>query len=188
VPDTLVGMVLIPAAIAVVALVLLDLLNLDHPVLDPVEHMASYFVHARAGWLLPVVALSAAFAAFALVPHLRRRVAVAVFGAGFVIAGLVPTQPYGQWDHQSLATLVHGVAALVAFAAIPVAACRLRRDVPAWPGLVAAACAVVFAVGLADVLGDGPDHVGYVVGLVERLLLVAELTWLVLAARAVRRT
>jgi hypothetical protein len=31
------------------ALAALALLNLDHPVLNPVEHMASYFVHGRAG-------------------------------------------------------------------------------------------------------------------------------------------
>jgi hypothetical protein len=52
---------------------------------------------------------------------------------------LVPTEPYRQWDHQSLATTVHGIG-------------------------------------------------GHVAGLVERLLVVAELAWLVLAARAVRRT
>jgi hypothetical protein len=181
-------MVLIPAATAVVALLLLDLLNLDHPVLDPVAHMASYFVHGRAGWLIPVVGLSAAVAAFALVPRLRRRVATTVFGVGLLVAGLVPTQPYGQWDQQSLATIVHGIGGWAAFVAIPVAAWRLRRDAPVWPGLVAAGCAALLAVGTLEVMGDGPDHLGYVLGLVERLLLVAELTWLVLAARAVRRT
>jgi hypothetical protein len=159
-------MVLIPAVTAVVALLLLDLLNLDHPVLDPVAHMASYFVHGRAGWLIPVVGLSAAAAAFAL----------------------VPTQPYGQWDQQSLATVVHGIGGWAAFVAIPAAAWRLRRDAPVWPGAVAAVCTLLLAAGTVEVMGDGPDHLGYVLGLVERLLLVAELTWLVLAARAVRRT
>jgi hypothetical protein len=176
------------AVTSVVALVLVDLLNLDHPVLNPVEHMASYFVHARAGWLVPVLALSAAVAAFALVPHLRRRVAVAVFGVGILVAGLVPAQPYGQWDDQSVATLVHGLGGWAAFVALPVAAWRLRRDAPWWPGLVATVCVVLLAVGTVDLMEDGPDHLGYVAGLVERLLLVAELTWLVLAARAVRRT
>lgn len=181
-------MILVSAATAVVALLLVDLLNLDHPVLDPVAHMASYFVHARAGWLLVVVALSAALAAFALAPRLRRRVAVVVFGVGLLVAGLVPAQPYGQWDDQSLATIVHGIGGWAAFVAIPVAAWRLRRDAPVWPGAVAAACAVLLAVGTVEVMGDGPDHLGYVLGLVERALLVAELAWLVLAARAVRRT
>jgi hypothetical protein len=188
-PDTLIGMILIPAVTAVVAIVLLDLLNLDHPVLNPAEHMVSYFVHARAGdWLLPVIGVSAAVAAFALTPHLRRRVAVAVFGVGVLVAGLAPTQPYGQWDDQSLATVVHGIGGWAAFVAIPVAAWRLRRDAPVWPGAVAAVCTLLLAVGTVEVMGDGPDHLGYVLGLVERLLLVAELTWLVLAARAVRRS
>jgi hypothetical protein len=174
------------AVTAVVALVLLDLLNLGDPVLDPVRHMASYFVHADAGWLVAVIGCSSALAAFALVPRLRRRVAVVVFGVGLLIAGLVPTQPYGQWDHQSLATVVHGIGGWAAFVAIPVAAWRSRRDVPVWPGLVAAGCVVLLAAGTVEVMGDGPDHLGYVLGLVERLLLVAELAWLVLAARAVR--
>jgi len=188
--DTLDGMilVLIGAVTAVVALVLVDLLNLDHPVLNPIEHMVSYFVHGRAGWLVAVVGLSIALAAFALVPHLRRRVAVVVFGVGLLVAGLVPTQPYGQWDDQSLATIVHGIGGWAAFVAIPVAAWRLRRDAPTWPGVVAAVLVVLLAAGTADLMGDGPDHLGYVAGLVERLLVVAELTWLVLAARAVRRT
>jgi hypothetical protein len=173
-------------AASVTALLLLDLLNLDHPVLDPVAHMASYFVHARAGWLLTIFAVACAAAALALVPHLRRRVALGVFAAGLLVAGFVPTQPYGQWDDQSLATVVHGIAGWAAFVAIPVAAWRSRRDVPAWPGLAAAVLAVLLAAGTVEMMGDGPDHLGHVAGLVERLLLAAELTWLLLAARAVR--
>ncbi|HEX6353721.1 DUF998 domain-containing protein [Actinophytocola sp.] len=181
-------LVYLGVATSLAALLLVDLLNLDHPVLYPAAHMASYFVHARAGWLVTVLILAGAVAAFALLPHLRRRAAVAVFGAGLVVAGLVPTQPYGQWDDQSLATLVHGIGGWAAFVAIPVAAWRLRRDVPAWPGLVAAVLVVLLAVGTVEVMGDGPDHLGHVAGLVERLLLVAELGWLVLAARTLRRT
>lgn len=176
------------AVTSVVALVLLDLLNLGDPVLNPVEHMASYFVHGRAGWLIVVVDVGCAIAAFALAPQVRWRAAVIVFGAGMLVAGLVPTQPFGQWDHQSLATLVHGLGGWAAFSAIPVAAWLLRRDVPAWPGAVAAVLVVLLMAGTVDLVGDGPDHLGYVAGLVERLLLVAELAWLVLAARAVRRT
>lgn len=182
------GMLLVfgGAAVAVVAMVVLDLVNLDHPVLNPVAHMVSYFVHARAGWLVAVVGVGAAVAAFALVLRLRRRVAVALFGVGLLVAGVVPTQPYGEWDHQSVATLVHGVAGWVAFIALPVAAWRLRRDVPVWPGAVAAGLVVVLGIGTVDVM-DGPDHLGYVLGAVERALVVVELGWLVLAARVVRQ-
>jgi hypothetical protein len=181
-------MFLVPlgAAVAVGAMVLLDLLNLDHPVLDPVAHMVSYFVHGRAGWLVAVVGVASAVAAFAVAVRVRRRTAVLVFGVGLLVAGLVPTAPYGQWDDVGVATLVHGIGGWAAFVAVPVAAWRSRADLPWWPGLVAGGLVGLLAVATVDVM-DGPDHLGHLAGLLERLLLVAELGWLVLAARTVRR-
>lgn len=181
-------MFLVPlgAAVAVGAMLLLDLLNLDHPVLNPMAHMVSYFVHGRAGWLVAVIGVAVAAAAFVFAARVRRRAAVLVFGAGLLVAGLVPTQPYGQWDHFSVATLVHGVAGWAAFVAVPVAAWRLRKEVPWWQGAVAGALVVLLAAATVDVQ-DGPDHLGYLGGLFERLLLVAELGWLVLASRTVRQ-
>jgi hypothetical protein len=172
------------ALVALGSMLLLDLVNLD--VFDPVAVMVSYYVHARAGGLVTLVGLGCAVAAFALVPRLRRPGAVAVFGAGMLVAGLVPTQPFGQWDHQSVATVVHGIGGWAAFVAIPVAAWRSRREVPGWPGAVAAAMVVLLAIGTVDAM-DGPDLLGHVLGLVERVLVVAELTWLVLAAWVVRQ-
>jgi len=181
-------MFLVPlgAAVAVGAMVLLDLLNLDHPVLDPVAHMVSYFVHGRAGWLVAVIGIAAATAAFVFAAQVRRRGAVLVFGAGLLVAGLVPTQPYGQWEQFDTATLVHGAAGWAAFVAVPVAAWRLRKDVPWWPGLAAGVLVVLLGAATLDVM-DGPDHLGDLAGLFERLLLVAELGWLVLASRTVRQ-
>jgi hypothetical protein len=175
------------AVAALGALLLLDLLNLGHPVLDPVAHVVSYLVHARAGWLLAVVGAGCAVAAFAVVPRLRRgpAVAVAVFGAGLLVAGLVPTQPYGDWSGPSVATLVHGLGGWVGFLALPVAAWLARRDVPWWPGLVSAGLVVVLAVGTVEVV-DGPDHLGHVLGLAERLMIAADLVWLVAGAATLR--
>ncbi len=175
------------ACAALGALLCVDLVNLDHPVLDPVAHMVSYFVHARAGWLIAVVGLGCALAAFATVPRLRRgpAIAVACFGAGLLVAGIGPTQAYGDWSGPSVATLVHGIGGWTAFVAVPVAAGRARRDVPPWPGFLAAALAVVLAVGTVEVM-DGPDHLGHVLGLVERLMIVADLAWLVLCAATTR--
>ncbi|GAB1508951.1 DUF998 domain-containing protein [Actinophytocola sp. KF-1] len=175
------------ACAALAALLCVDLLNLDHAVLDPVAHMASYFVHARAGWLITVVGLGCALAAFAVVPRLRRgpAIAVAVFGAGLLVAGVVPTQAYGDWSGPSAATVVHGLGGWLAFLALPVAAWLARRDVPWWPGLVSAGLVVVLAVGTVEVM-DGPDHLGHVLGLAERLMIVADLGWLVLCAAATR--
>jgi hypothetical protein len=158
-------MFLVPlgAAVAVGAMVLLDLLNLDHPVLDPVAHMVSYFVHGRAGWLVAVIGVAVAVAAFVVAARVRRRAAVIVFGAGLLVAGLVPTQPYGQWDHFDTATLVHGIGGWAAFVAIPVAAWRLRKDVPTWPGAVAAVLVGLLAIATLDSM-DGPDHLGRLAG------------------------
>jgi hypothetical protein len=169
------------------ALLCLDLVNLDHPVLDPVAHMASYFVHGRAGWLLVIVGVGCAVAAFSMASRLRRgaAVAVVVFGAGLLVAGLVPTQAYGDWSGPSVATLVHGIAGWSAFLALPVAAWLARRSVPWWPGLLAAGLVVVLAVGTVEVM-DGPDHLGHVLGLVERLMIVADLGWLVVGAATLR--
>jgi hypothetical protein len=182
-------MILVPvaAAVAVGAMVLLDLLNLGRSELDPVAHMVSFFVHERAGWLVAVVGVAAAVGAFALAPKVRPRGGVLVFGVGLLIAGLVPTQPYGQWDTFGTATLVHGIGGWAAFVALPVAAWRLRRDVPVWPGAVAGVLVGLLAIATLDAM-DGPDHLGLLGGLIERLMVVAELGWLVLASRTVRRS
>ncbi len=187
------GLVLFCAVVGFGAIVLLDLRNLGHPVLDPVADMASYFVHADGGWLIVLAGVGCAFAAFATVPAVRAQravaVAVSLFGVGFLVAGLVPTQPYGDWDAPpSTATLVHGAAGWLAFLALPTAAWLLRGGPPAarWLAGVASASLVLLAVGTVEVM-DGPDHLGHVLGLLERLMIAADLGWLVVVARARQR-
>lgn len=192
------NLTIIGAAAGLAGLLLVDLLNRDHPELDPVGDMASYFVHGRAGWVLVVALLCWAAATFAVLPVLRgHRVGAALvglFGTGVAVAAVVPTQPAGNWDAPvSAATLVHGVAGWVAFVVLPVAAWLVNRR---WRGLplararsmlmvTAAALLVLTAVGTVEVM-DGPDHLGHVLGLLERAMVVADVGWLVAASVAGR--
>jgi hypothetical protein len=98
-----------------------------------------------------------------------------------------PADPPGRWDQPSVSDMVHGTAALVAFAAFPVAALMLSRAVPRGRPVAigSAALTVAFAVFLADVM-DGPSlgagGAPTLLGLVERVLIAVNLTWLWLAA------
>ncbi|MBQ1049070.1 DUF998 domain-containing protein [Micromonospora sp. C51] len=174
----LVGLLLPVAAIAAA-----DAVN---PQWSWIEHMASYFVHGRAGWLIPTAgvgfAVSAALLIFLVVRLTAARATggsptgerlglwlLGVWAAGMLIAGVFPADPPGHWDRPpSTAAMVHGLGGLTAFLALPVAAVLLtrtwRRD-PRWQpvalGLTIAmvlvlAVFVVFVVTWVDVL-DGPD-------------------------------
>ena len=131
------------------------------------------------------------------------RWALMLWAVGVFVAGVFPADPPGQWSRPSTSELVHGMAAWLSFAAFPVAAVLLTRAVtrggtrPAVvvpgrlrSGLVGLVIAsVVSTIGLAvflvDVMGGpslGFGGVPTFVGLVERLVIVANLAWLALAA------
>jgi hypothetical membrane protein len=186
-----------------------DLINPDW---SPVETMISHYVHApHGGWLIPLGMLSMAVASGTLTwlaaAHTRGgRVGCALLGvwtAGLVVAGVFPADPPGEWDRPpTVAGMLHGVAALLAVAALPVAAVVLsrvwRRD-PRWrpnaggPAVAAAlsvAAFVPFMITFVDVLGGPSLAVGAwstVTGLAERVMVWAYVGWLVVAAAGLRR-
>ncbi|GIJ78668.1 Protein of unknown function [Micromonospora phaseoli] len=202
----LAGLVLALAAIAVA-----DAVN---PQWSWVEHMASHFVHGRAGWLITVAGVTIAGASAMLIKlsaEFNRtsragrigRWMLGVWALGMLVAGVFPADPPGQWDRPpSTAGLVHGVGGLAAFLALPVAAVLLTRawrQQPRWQAagpalrvaraLVLAAFAV-FMVTWVDVmvgpnLSIGSQHT--VVGLTERVMLWADVGWLAVAATGLRR-
>ncbi len=186
-----------------------DLINPDW---SPAEAMISHYVHApHGGWLIPVGTLVMAVASGALTwlaaAYTRGgRVGLALLGvwtAGLLVAGVFPTDPPGQWDRPStMASTLHGVAALLAFSALTAAAVVLsrvwRRD-PRWRavagGLAVTATLSVVAFGFfmmtfVDVMGGPSLAVGpwaTVTGLAERVMVWVYIGWLAVAAGGLRR-
>ena len=181
-----------------------DLLN---PQWSWMEEMASHFVNGRAGWLITVALLSISFASALLTWWAARARprnvggvwALGIWTGGVLLAAAFPADPPGQWDQPlSTAATIHGLAGNVAFVALVVAAILLTwswRHGRLGPILSVTAAAVVlafvgFAVTLVDVF-DGPSLTfgGYVkiVGLTERLMLVADVVWLATVAVRLRR-
>lgn len=203
--DSVLGGLVLP----LIGFAVADVINPDW---SPAEAMISHYVHApHGGWLVPLGALSMAVASGTLTwlaaAYARgSRAGLALLGvwtAGLLVAGVFPTDPPGQWDQPpTMAGTLHGVAALLAFATLPAAAVVLsrvwRRD-PRWRpvagGLaVTAALAVVafvlFMITFFDVMGGPSLAVGAwstVAGLAERVMVWAYVSWLVVAAVALRR-
>jgi len=195
----LTGLFAAPAAVAA--------LDLANPQWSWIELPASTFVDGRSGWLLSLAAISAGLATAAMIRPMAAntrgsRAGVGLLGVwatGMVIGGLVPADPPGRWDDQTTANTVHGVAALTAFLALPIAAVLLtgawwrdpRRRRFRGRLLVTAAAAVAtyaaFMVAMVDLMG-GPDlAVGphpTIAGLLERVMLWSYVGWLATAAVA----
>lgn len=196
-------------ALSLIGFAVADSINPDW---SPAEAMISHYVHApRGGWLIPIGTLVMAVASGTLtwlVAAYTRggRAGLALLGvwtAGLLVAGGFPTDPPGKWENPpTMAGTVHGVAALLAFAALPAAAVVLsrvwRRD-PRWRpvagGLaVTAALSVVafllFLITFFDVQGGPALAVGpwsTVAGLAERVMVWADAGWLAVAAAGQRR-
>ncbi|MFF2780051.1 DUF998 domain-containing protein [Streptomyces sp. NPDC058052] len=177
------------------ALTAVELLN---PGYDLVGEALSRYVHGTAGGLLPAGLLAVGAASAVLAARLRAgagRIVVAVWAAGILIAGVFPADPPGHHHRPSASELVHGNAAFLAFAALPVAALLLRRTLTAaLPRLRTALNALTaasllstaaLAVFLADVMDGGPSlglgGAPTLLGLVERLVLAADFAWVAVA-------
>ena len=202
--SSLAKVALVGSAWFVVSVILLHFLQ---PAMSPLTDAVSYYVHGRSGWLLTSGLLSWGFASVAVLVGLfrpGRRLgqgagwwALAVWCLGVILGGVFPADPLGNWDKPpSIAGMIHGSAAMVAFVAFPIAAIQLGRRfredhsgprggrMASWLGVAALASLLVFFVSLAPVIvTNGPPKL---LGLTERILLAIYTAWLVVAALGLR--
>ena len=182
-------------------------MHVVQPDLNPIDEAMSYYMNGRLGWMfgLGLVAfgtgsLCIAYALHVLLASTKQwfgSVLFALWGSGAVIGGLFPPDPRGHWDEPpSLSGMVHGSAAMVAFIAFPVAAVLLSRRITsspvafgrtrllspvAWLG-AASLCAFFLCLAPA-ILANRPP---YVLGLVERVLVIIYMIWIIAAGSGVK--
>jgi Protein of unknown function (DUF998) len=178
-------------------------LHFLQPALSARDEAVSYYVHGHHGWLLTLglvalglasVALTAALVPAVVGPGARPGLwLLGTWSVGVLLGGTFPADPAGNWSAPpSLAGMIHGNAAMVAFLVLPIGALFLaksfRRD-PRWragAGLLfglAVATAVslgLFFASLVPVfIRPGPP---ILLGLTERVLLAVYVAWLAAVA------
>lgn len=178
-------------------------LHFLQPELSIRDGAVSYYVHGSQGWLLTVGLLALGLASLALTASLPSttkgpgawpgRWLLGAWSLGVLVGGIFPADPAGHWDAPpSLAGMIHGGVAMVAFVALPIAALLLaksfRRD-PRWlqaaPLLSRLAQATAlglllfFASLLPVFVRPGPP---VLLGVTERLFLALCVAWLAAVA------
>jgi hypothetical membrane protein len=179
-------------------------LHFAQPELDPLEVALSYYVYGRHGWLLTVSLVALGIASLVLTVRLRRAMGearrgwwlIGIWSVGLLLGAVFRADPPGHWNRRpSLTGAIHGNVALVAFIAFPIGALIVsrwfRRD-PRWQSratplwILAIVAAVSFAAFVASLIPvfvrPGPP---ILLGLTERIALVAYAAWLVAAARTI---
>ena len=177
--------------------------------LSPRDEAVSYYVHGTGGPLLTAGLLALGLASIVLVAALGEAVEgpgarigrwlLGIWSLGVVLGAIFPADPPGHWNEPpSVAGMIHGNAALVAFVVFPLGALCLarsfRRD-PPWTSrarllgalaVAAAASLLLFFASLAPVfVRPGPP---VLLGLSERVLLALYVAWLAAAAHGLPRS
>jgi hypothetical protein len=168
---------------------------------SPLQVAISYYVHGRHGWLTTLGLLALGLGSLALtmalsVQRTRSRIGLILLGvwsAGVVVGGIFAADPPGNWDRPPTASgAIHGLAAMIALAALPAAAVFLTRSfrqdarwrpfqsVLNWLCLAVVTGYAVFIASLMPVfIRPGPP---ILLGLIERILLLSCLAWLAAVA------
>jgi hypothetical protein len=186
------------AGVAIFSVAVLAL-HLLQPGFDPLNAAVSYYVHGPFGWLLTIGLIALGIGSLCLVFDLAHsldgrwsgtgRWLVGVWGVGVLLGGIFRADPPGRWSEPpSLAGMIHGNAAMLAFVALPLGAFCLatafrqdeqwRREATVLWGLAVAAgtSLIAFMASLAPVfVRPGPP---ILLGLSERVLLAVYAGWL----------
>ena len=181
------------------------LMHVVQPTLNPVDVAVSYYMNGRLGVVLGIGLVALGIGSLSLAAGLRATFGrgranaglwlLLVWGAGCIVGGIFPPDPYGQWDQPpSLPGMVHGMAGLLAFLAFSPAAWLLSRRIAApvttttRPRVLKRLAGLsflvllTFFVCLVPVFADGPP---FALGLVERVLLTLDLGWVAVASSIV---
>jgi hypothetical membrane protein len=193
------------AAVVTFALAVLTL-HVVQPGLSPRDEAVSYYVHGPFGWLLTVGLMALGIGSLSLVFGLAHilggrwaaigRWLVGVWGLGVLLGGVFRADPPGHWNEPpSLAGMIHGNAAMLAFLALPLGALclartfrqddRWRAEGSLFLGLAVAAgiSLILFMASLVPVfVRPGPP---ILLGLSERVLLATYAAWLMAVGIAV---
>jgi hypothetical membrane protein len=166
-------------------------------------------VHGASGWLLTLGLIAWRLGSLAVVAALARssvpgrwatagRWLLGVWGVGVLLGGIFPADPPGRWSAPpSIAGMIHGNAALLAFLALPLGALALARgfrEDERWLASHGVYLALAFAAllsfglfmaSLAPVfVRPGPP---ILLGLCERVLLLSYAAWFVALGAGVTR-
>lgn len=172
------------------------------------DEAVSYYAHGAWGWLLTVGLIAWGLGSLAVVAALARSVTgrwatagrwlLGVWGVGVLLGGTFPADPPGRWNTPpTVAGMIHGNAALLAFLTLPLGALALARGFrederwrPSHGVYLALAFAALLSFGLfmaslAPVfVRPGPP---ILLGLSERVLLLSYAAWLVALGAGVTR-
>ena len=154
------------------------------PELSPVNMAVSYYMNGRLGWILGGGLVLLGLGSLAVMTAERTRARsraglwlLSAWGIGAIAGGIFPPDPPNHWDEpSSLSGMIHGIAAMIAFLAFPPGAWLLSRTFVS--RALAIGCGVtlvVFFVCLAPVFSNRPP---YMLGLIERVLLLFYVAWL----------
>ena len=167
--------------------------------LDPLSQPISFYVHGDHGWLLTfalycfgAAAVAVAFAGREGQEKRETSYSLVVFGAGMVLAGIVPSDRWFPWEAPPSASgIIHATAAVFSPPVLLISMFNhMQRDRRRWrrikvlciatyfTGLITSACAL--AIGF---LLDSPPPL---IGLSERVLALGSASWLAVAASACR--
>ena len=187
---------------------LLGALHVIKPDLSPTWRMVSEYAIGAHGWLMALAFLALAVAcvamSIALKPYAAERagrvghVALAITAGALTVAALATTDPVTATPAQLTSEgKLHGLAAMIGMPAFLIAAVALHRSLRrqsavsshavrvATIALVAAV--VVFAVSMAAMFDGPPADPSVRIGIQNRILVVTQAVWLMVASRAVRR-
>lgn len=175
----------------------MGLLQVIQPEINLIHQPLSYYVHGQHGWLLPLAL--ATFGSSAVVLGWRSATApvylqaarwLTLFGGGMLVAALAPSDPWFPWEGPvSISGSIHAFVAVVAPPLLLGAMWSLRRMASASRVTQTSLnlLALSYLVGLVTsaaslVVGFFTDRAPPLIGLTERILALAAVGWLALAA------